>query len=83
MTGLGKGVFVDRRWGGGEGRAVGEWPCLLGPDLKVYLRSLHRSMGEQGDELRAKGGDFSLRKLGPTEPEIGCYYQTLMAPDKG
>lgn len=38
-------------------------------------------LGEQGEELHTKG-DFSLRKLGLTKQGIGCYYQTLMAPDK-
>lgn len=70
----GEGVFVDRR--GVSGLAF--WA----PILKSISGPCIAPSGERGAELPAKG-DFSLRKVGPTEPEIGCYYQTLMAPDKG
>lgn len=53
-------------------------------DLKGHLYFFHYSVGwAKGKGSVAKGGDFSLRKLGLAEQGIGCYYQTLMAPDKG
>lgn len=49
--------------------------------VSLFLPSLHGV--SKGKSSVAKGGDFSLRKLGLTEQGIGYYYQTLMGPDKG
>lgn len=74
MTVPWKGVFVD-------GQAV---TLFFGARSERSSISLPLLPGaSKGKSCVGKGGDFSLRKLGLTEQGMGCYYQTLMAPDKG